>query len=91
VHPCAARGIEPRIAHMAEEHGTQLALIARGLGVAVAPRLGRGPVPEGVSVVPVRHPMRRHVYAIWRADADRRPSIRAAVGALREVGRSLEV
>ncbi|WP_052863422.1 LysR family transcriptional regulator [Streptomyces niger] len=86
-----SKGIEPRIAHMAEEHGTQLALIARGLGVAVAPRLGRGPVPEGVSVVPVRHPMRRHVYAIWRADADRRPSIRAAVGALREVGRVLEV
>ncbi|MER7396792.1 LysR family transcriptional regulator [Streptomyces sp. NPDC000151] len=86
-----SKGIEPRIAHMAEEHGTQLALIARGLGVAVAPRLGRGPVPEGVSVVPVRHPMRRHVYAIWRADADRRPSIRAAVAALREVGAGLEM
>lgn len=42
-----SRGIEPRVAHMAEEHGTQLALIAAGLGVAVAPRLGRGPVPEG--------------------------------------------
>ncbi len=86
-----SKGIEPRIAHMAEEHGTQLALIARGLGVAVAPRLGRGPVPEGVSVVPVRHPMRRHVYAIWRADADRRPSIRAAVAALREVGGGMEM
>ncbi|AXK34448.1 LysR family transcriptional regulator [Streptomyces armeniacus] len=75
-------GIEPRLSHMAEEHHTQLALVAEGLGVAVAPRLGRGPVPEGVVVVPVRHTMRRHIYAIWRADADRRPSIRAAVGAL---------
>ncbi|MFE1767154.1 LysR family transcriptional regulator [Streptomyces angustmyceticus] len=84
------KGVEPRIAHMAEEHHTQLALIAAGLGVAVAPRLGRGPVPDGVSVVPVRHTMRRHVYAIWRADADRRPSIRAAVGALRAAGKLVE-
>ncbi|MBB4893805.1 DNA-binding transcriptional LysR family regulator [Streptomyces olivoverticillatus] len=77
------KGVEPRISHMAEEHHTQLALVAAGLGVAVAPRLGRGPVPDGVRVVPVRHTMCRHVYALWRADADRRPSIRAAVEALR--------
>ncbi|MEH6378225.1 LysR family transcriptional regulator [Streptomyces sp. KLMMK] len=83
------KGIEPRISHMAEEHHTQLALIAAGLGVAVAPRLGRGPVPEGVRVVPVRHTVRRHVYAIWRADADRRPSIRAAVEALRAAGEEM--
>ncbi|MFD7636956.1 LysR family transcriptional regulator, partial [Streptomyces sp. NPDC059873] len=37
-----------------------------------------------VAVVPVRQRMRRHVYAVWRTDADRRPSIRAAVEALRE-------
>ncbi|MDT3399293.1 LysR family transcriptional regulator [Streptomyces sp. B1866] len=83
-----AKGIEPRVRHTAEEHHTQLALIAAGLGVAVAPRLGRGPVPEGVRVATVRQlTMRRHVYAIWRADADRRPSIRAAVDALRRAGR----
>ncbi|MFE9396725.1 LysR family transcriptional regulator [Streptomyces flavidovirens] len=80
------KGVEPRIAHVAEEHATQLALIAEGLGVCVAPRLGRGPVPDRVRVVPVRHAMRRHVYAVWRADADRRPSIRAAVDALCAVG-----
>jgi hypothetical protein len=34
--------------------------------------------------------MRRHVYAIWREDADRRPSIRAAVEALRAAGKSVE-
>ncbi|MDW6058309.1 LysR family transcriptional regulator [Streptomyces sp. FXJ1.4098] len=81
------KGLEPRICHTAREHHTQLALIAAGLGVAVVPRLGRGVVPEGVRVVPVRqHTMRRHVYAIWRADADRRPSIRAAVDVLRGWG-----
>ncbi|MGW7416757.1 LysR family transcriptional regulator [Streptomyces sp. NPDC054863] len=79
-------GVEPRLAHVAEEHATQLALVEAGLGVCVAPRLGRGPVPDGVSVVPVRHAMRRHVYVVWRADADRRPSIRAAVEALAAAG-----
>ena len=47
-----AKGIEPRIAHMAGEHHTQLALIAAGFGVCVTPRLGRGPVPDGVSARP---------------------------------------
>lgn len=85
-----SKGVEPRISHMAEEHHTQLALVAAGFGVAIAPRLGRGPVPEGVRVVPVRHTVRRHVYAVWREDADRRPSIRAAVRALRRAARVLE-
>ncbi|MGW2331867.1 LysR family transcriptional regulator [Streptomyces sp. NPDC001700] len=84
------KGIEPHIRHTAREHQTQLALIAAGLGIGVIPRLGRGPVPEGVRMVPVSPPsMRRHVYAIWRADADRRPSIRAAVEVLRSVGEKI--
>ena len=83
-----SKGIEPRIAHRAAEHHTQLALIAAGLGICVAPRLGRGPVPEGVVVVPVRQKMWRHIYAVWRTDADRRPSIRAAVAALTAAGSS---
>ncbi|WP_324784829.1 LysR family transcriptional regulator [Streptomyces sp. H51] len=78
------KGIEPRIAHCAEEHHTQLALVAAGLGVCVAPRLGRDPMPAGVRAVPVRHRVHRYVYAVWRVDADRRPSIRAAVRALQD-------
>lgn len=84
-----SKGMEPRIGHLAGEHHTQLALIAAGLGVCVAPRLGRGPLPEGVAVVPVRHKMRRHIHAVWRTDADRRPSIRAAVEALGEAARAV--
>ncbi|MEV6166237.1 LysR substrate-binding domain-containing protein [Streptomyces sp. NPDC052052] len=83
-----SKGIEPCIAHLAGEHHTQLALVAAGMGVCVAPRLGRGPVPEGVRLVPVRQRMLRHVHAVWRTDADRRPSIRAAVAALRAAGRA---
>ncbi|WP_405921153.1 LysR family transcriptional regulator [Streptomyces sp. NBC_00122] len=82
-------GIEPRIAHIAEEHHTQLAFVEAGLGVCVAPKLGRGPVPPGVRLLPVCDTVRRHVYVVWRADADRRPSIRAAVDALRQAASAL--
>ncbi|MFC3998624.1 LysR family transcriptional regulator [Nocardiopsis sediminis] len=79
-----ARGVEPDIAHAAGEHQTKLAMIAAGLGVAVMPRLGRGPVPDGVRLVRVQPALVRQVYVIWRADAARRPAIRAAVRALRD-------
>ena len=81
-----ANGIEPQIAHRAGEHHTQLALVAAGLGVCIAPRLGRDPMPAEIRTVPVRPRVHRSVYAVWRADADRRPSIRAAVEALRAAG-----
>ncbi|MFD8813000.1 LysR family transcriptional regulator [Streptomyces sp. NPDC059627] len=78
-----SRGIEPIVGHRAAETHTQLNLVAAGLGVCIAPLLGRHPVPEGVLMVPLKQRVRRHVYVVWRADADRRPSIRAAVQALR--------
>jgi DNA-binding transcriptional LysR family regulator len=84
-----SKGIEPLVGHRAAETHTQLALVAAGLGVCVAPLLGRRPVPAGVVTVPVRQRVRRHVYVVWRADADRRPSIRAAVKALQAAGESL--
>lgn len=84
-----AKGIEPQVGHRAAETHTQLGLVAAGLGVCVAPLLGRHPMPEGVVTVPVRQQVRRHVYVVWREDADRRPSIRAAVDALQKAGAEL--
>ncbi|WP_329407692.1 LysR family transcriptional regulator [Streptomyces sp. NBC_00704] len=84
-----SRGVEPIVGHRAAETHTQLGLVAAGLGVCIAPLLGRHPVPEGVVTVPLRQRVRRHVYAVWRADADRRPSIRAAVEALKTAGGAL--
>ncbi|MGW7258007.1 LysR family transcriptional regulator [Streptomyces sp. NPDC054834] len=78
-----SRGVEPIVGHRAAETHTQLGLVAAGLGVCIAPALGRHPVPPGVVTVPLKQRVRRHVYVVWRADADRRPSIRAAVEALR--------
>ncbi|MFI5793924.1 LysR family transcriptional regulator [Streptomyces sp. NPDC051677] len=84
-----SRGIEPIVGHRAAETHTQLGLVAAGLGVCIIPLLGRHPVPEGVVTVPLRQRVRRHVYVVWRADADRRPSIRAAVEALKTAGESV--
>ncbi len=81
-----SKGIEPIVGHRAAETHTQLGLVSAGLGVCVVPLLGRDPMPPGVVAVPLKQRVRRHVYVVWRADADRRPSIRAAVAALRAVG-----
>jgi DNA-binding transcriptional LysR family regulator len=83
VHTLRSAGLEPRVAHTADEYATQLALVAVGLGTAIVPRLGRCDIPDGVRIVPVRPALTRHVYAIWRAEAARRPAIQAAVAALR--------
>ncbi|MDO0928740.1 LysR family transcriptional regulator [Streptomyces sp. TG1A-8] len=84
-----SKGVEPIVGHRAGETHTQLGLVAAGLGVCIAPLLGRHPVPPGVVTVPLRQRVRRHVYVVWRADADRRPSIRAAVEALKAAARQL--
>lgn len=78
-----ALGREPRVPHTALEYATQLALVGAGFGVAVLPRLGRGVVPDDVSIVRVTPALTRHVYAVWRRDASRRMSIMATVAAFR--------
>jgi len=83
LHTLRSRGHEPVIAHTAGEHATQLALVAAGLGACVIPRLGRDPVPLGVRLVAVKPTLRRHVYALWRAENTRRNAIRVTVDAFR--------
>ncbi|GAA3866939.1 LysR family transcriptional regulator [Saccharothrix violaceirubra] len=77
-------GMEPDLAYRIGEYETQLALLARGIGVALLPRLGRGTVPEAVRVVPFRPTPTRRLFAVWRTQASRRPAITATVTALRE-------
>jgi DNA-binding transcriptional LysR family regulator len=76
--------LEPVITCMADEYATQLALVAAGHGCAIVPRLGREHVPDTVRMVPILPRPVRRVFALWRADAARRPAIRAAVEAIRE-------
>ena len=89
LHTLRKEGHEPRITHTAGEYATQLALVAAGLGACILPRLGRGPVPKGVTVVPSEPALRRHVYAAWRTHATRRSAIRAAVEQFQIAGKEL--
>lgn len=77
------KGIEPKVTHTAEEHPTQLVLVAEGFGVAVAPRLGQVSIPPGVVMIPCQEQWRRHIYLIWREEADQRPTVQATVAAFR--------
>lgn len=89
LHTLRKEGHEPRITHTAGEYATQLALVAAGLGACVLPRLGRGPIPAGVSVVPAEPALRRHVYAAWRTQTTRKAAIKAAVEELQVAGKAL--
>jgi hypothetical protein len=68
--------------------------VGRGPATPVGETRPTGPAdpgsgPEDVRIVPVRPRLTRHVYAIWRAEAARRPAIRAALAALRTAGETL--
>ena len=89
MHTLRKQGHEPKIAHTAGEYETQLALVAAGLGCCVLPRMGRGAVPAGVSVVASEPALRRHVYAAWRTHATRRTAIQAAVEEFQLAGKEL--
>jgi DNA-binding transcriptional LysR family regulator len=83
VRTLRAAGCEPDLAHQAEEYHTQLALVAAGLGIALIPRLGRGPLPAGVVALALDPVPKRRLYALWRTGAARRPAITATVESLR--------
>jgi len=82
VRTLAAEGVEPRMAHTASEHSTQLALVAAGLGAAVIPRLGREPAPAAVRFLRLDPPPQRRVFVLWRETAAARPAIGAVLRAL---------
>jgi DNA-binding transcriptional LysR family regulator len=80
---CRAAGFEPRFAHTADEASVHHALAAAGLGVALVPALAC----HGFENVRYAHatppPPRRHVSALVRRGAGRRPAVAAALDALR--------
>ncbi|MER7515986.1 LysR family transcriptional regulator [Streptomyces sp. NPDC126499] len=80
-----AVGYAPRVAHQAEENNTQVALVAAGLGIALVPRLGRGPLPPEVVPLLLDPVPRRRLRALWRTGAARRPAITETVRTLQEL------
>jgi len=76
-------GVEPEVAYSIAEYQTQLAMLARGIGIGLLPRLGRGPLPDGVVAIPLHPAPSRRLYAVWRTASARRPAITATLAALR--------
>ncbi|MCQ4082329.1 LysR family transcriptional regulator [Streptomyces sp. RB6PN25] len=79
-----ACGCEPDVVCHVAEYQTQVALVAAGLGIALVPRLGRGPLPQEVVVRPLEPAPVRGLFAVWRSGTSRRPAIIEAVRALRD-------
>lgn len=80
----------PRIEHVAMEFASHLALVEAGLGIALVPRLGRGPLPAGAVAVRVHDPVpARESIVLWRRSQSRSPAVRAVVDALSAAGERL--
>ncbi|MET7279551.1 LysR family transcriptional regulator [Kribbella sp. NPDC005582] len=77
-------GVEPDVAYSVAEYQTQLAMLARGIGIGLLPRLGRGPVPDGVVAVPLQPAPSRRIYAVWRNVTSRRPALVVTLSALKQ-------
>ncbi len=89
---CAGAGFAPEIAHHADEWDTGAALVSRGFGVSLVPRLADLPTRHDtrrlrIGTPPV--PIRRAIAGV-RAGAQYQPAVAAGLDMLREVCRSLE-
>lgn len=73
----------PRIAHVARDFDSHLALVAAGLGIALVPRLGRSPLGEDIVAVAAHRPTpTRELMVLHRASMGESPAVRAVVAAL---------
>jgi DNA-binding transcriptional LysR family regulator len=79
---CAAAGFAPRIAHRADDARLVQALVSAGLGVALLPALACTPYESVAYREVVPPPPRRHVWALARRGATRRPALAAALRAM---------
>ncbi len=76
-------GRRPRIAHVAMEFDSHLALVRAGLGIALVPRLGRATLQDGLVAVATHDPVpTRDVIAVHRRTLTDSPAVRAALTAL---------
>jgi DNA-binding transcriptional LysR family regulator len=79
----------PRIAHVAMEFDSHLALVRAGLGIALVPRLGRAPLGPDLVAVPAADPVPcREIVALHRASMSDSPAIAALLAALAREGSS---
>lgn len=71
-----------RFGHMVTEYATQIAMVDAGLGLALVPRMGRGPLPGGVRALTVSSAPVRRIYGVWRVASGPRPALQATLQTL---------
>ncbi|PZF59517.1 LysR family transcriptional regulator [Curtobacterium sp. MCSS17_008] len=88
---CAASGFTPEIVLETDNAAAVVGLVAAGLGVALLPRLALTAtvIPPGVVVTPADDALARRVEVVVARGADRVPSVRAALDAVRGVSHLL--
>ncbi|HST83807.1 MAG TPA: LysR family transcriptional regulator [Kineosporiaceae bacterium] len=67
----------PRVRFWSWEFASQIQLVAEGVAVALVPRLGRGPLPDGVVAVSLTDPVpTRMIEVLWRESMSASPTLR---------------
>ncbi|QQD77397.1 LysR family transcriptional regulator [Curtobacterium sp. YC1] len=89
---CATAGFVPEIVLETDNAAAVVGLVAAGLGVALLPRLALDTtvIPAGVRVDPVDDDLARRVEVVVARGAERVPSIRAALDAVRSAAHLLD-
>ena len=78
---CRAAGFEPRALAETGDVSVGCAPAARGVGVALVPRLGAAPLP-GLDLKPVAPALGRRIFVAARAGSEDHPLIRAVVSGI---------
>jgi DNA-binding transcriptional LysR family regulator len=86
----AAVGVAPPVLSEFEGMSTIVSLVARGIGIAILPRLAVAAADRRIAVRDLPHglDLARDVYAVARTASVRRPSVAVIVTALRAAGPS---
>lgn len=74
------------IAYCIRHDSSMVAMVQKGLGIAILPRLAAEPVPPDVQICPLPFPISRPIGATILKEALHTPALYAFLDALREVG-----
>lgn len=90
---CAAAGFTPQIAHRVTDWSAVSALVGRGLGVSLIPRMTHLPTQEHTVRIPLHgtHAPRRRILTCLRRGSRAQPAIERGLLALREVAGAEEL
>lgn len=90
LHACRlVGGFEPDVRHWANDIAILIALVAADQGIVLLPGLARAEHDERIAVRPIAGAdLGRTIYALNRVTATSRPSVRALIDALREIGQT---